>query len=520
MADDVDLPLHHHFEVSGLYINPIIHGPPLRRVDKKKEEVYMLQALSKHKCNALFVYDHYTGSYGASQQAGAGEEEGTKKVSWAAPSLDKVMQLAGRRREEMVTFAGLGKMMPGMDFERELASRLAEARERVGLSHIDYAVVEFDEDSFAGGGEALDAAVMALESLCRNSNNNSGEGERGLLQGYGLHVAVEPYTHHCPPKSKGGRLAILPSMVESGIGMEHYSSDDDDTNQQQQQQQQRPTAAEMVVYACSPSTALPATYPMLEPSIETWDNSLIEPRADEDLESMGLGEEALADARLLRTKVRALGEAGRRFSRLALNPVLCYRGGTDTSNNSTTGGGVNAGSNNTPEIEGEDADVGYLQELSKEWEAQNQDRDVQREIMTTTTSVTGGANDDYVRGMALAPNTEGGALRLLVSPYRDTNKQAKTEQGRAAVFAQAAQEEEIGDALDELCPRLADGASPLLQLKALRAVFSVGFDAAVLDAESSAHFGKLTLGPQDLLDSSETDALFGQFEIPPGMTEQ
>ena len=59
MREGADLPLHHQFEVSGLFVNPIIHGPPLRPLSKKKEEVYMLQALSKHKSNAFFVYDHH-----------------------------------------------------------------------------------------------------------------------------------------------------------------------------------------------------------------------------------------------------------------------------------------------------------------------------------------------------------------------------------------------------------------------------------------------------------------------------
>ena len=68
MRKGVDLPLHHHFEISGLFVNPIIHGPPLRRLSKRKEEAYMLQAISEHKCNAFFVFDHYSGTFGSRLQ--------------------------------------------------------------------------------------------------------------------------------------------------------------------------------------------------------------------------------------------------------------------------------------------------------------------------------------------------------------------------------------------------------------------------------------------------------------------
>ena len=84
--------------------------------------------------------------------------------------------------------------------------------------------------------------------------------------------------------------------------------------------------AEMMMYSCSPSTAIPATYPMLEPDPEVWDNRLIEPDSNDDLANMGLTGEALEEAKKLQQRVRALGEDGRRFSRVALDPFLCYRG--------------------------------------------------------------------------------------------------------------------------------------------------------------------------------------------------
>ena len=111
LREDVDLPLHHIFNITGLYINPIIHGPPLDPLPKRKEELYMLQALSKHKSNALFVYDHYTGTYGSALSS---------DKSWVAPSLVKIFELAKVDRGEVVTFAGLGKIHAEMEIDVEL----------------------------------------------------------------------------------------------------------------------------------------------------------------------------------------------------------------------------------------------------------------------------------------------------------------------------------------------------------------------------------------------------------------
>ena len=73
-------------------------------------------------------------------------------------------------------------------------------------------------------------------------------------------------------------------------------------------------------------------------------------------------------------------------------------------------------------------------------------------------------------------------------------------------------EEVLTQALDDLCPELAD--TPKLQDKALRLVFSVGVDVAMLDAESSAYVGKFGLHAKDMLSSETTEELFGSFIIP------
>lgn len=492
MREGADLPLHHQFEVSGLFVNPIIHGPPLRPLSKKKEEVYMLQALSKHKSNAFFVYDHHTGSYGSCLQ----EERGNKKESWAAESFGKILQVAGAEREEVVTIAGLGRMSADdEDFDALLKERLAEARDRSGVGNIDYAVIELDAESFSRGGEVLDNAVIALESLC------SAQGEGKELQGYGIHLAVEPYVYHSPAQAKSGALAVLPSMVESGIGLKHY-----------EEGQMTPSHAEMMLYGCSPSTALPATYPMLEPPIEVWDNSLVEPPADIDLDSVeGLSDQDRAEAELMKTRVRALSEQGRRFSRVALNPLHTFRGapaGAERENPAAhqaelvEGQGV-----------GEEEDVDFLGELSRQWEARHDEEEQQQQKQQQGSTGTASTSRGGV-AMSPAAYTEGAPVVLLESPYRNPNVGARTPSGRAAIVERQELHAAVGAALDELCPPLGDGASPRLQQKAFRAVLSVGFDAVVVDAESSAHFGKLDIAPTSLLQSRDTDSLFGGFEVP------
>lgn len=491
LREDVDLPLHHSFHGAGLYINPIIHGPPLTPLPTRKEELYMLQALSKHKSNALFVYDHYTGTYGSAL---------SDDQSWAASSLAKIFELANVERSEVVTFAGLGKLHAEMQLDVELKGRLEEAMERTGLTQIDYAVLEFDSDSFTSGtGTTLDDAVSAMEQLC---------GVGGLVQGYGLHIAVPPYIYQCPVSAKSGNLAIVPSMVESAVGLQHYDQDGSGD-----QRGTRNFHAEMMIYSCSPSTAIPATYPMLEPNPEVWDNRLVEPGIDDDLVGMGLAGDALIEAEDLQLRVRALGEEGRRFSRVALDPLLCYRGvgvqGSEAGATPSAGG-----------AEEEEHDAGDLGILVEEWERHLDGLDASERGSAVggkhTGRTTGVGNSESESRMTTRKFLNGDPVRLLTSPYVDLDKMARTEGGRQRAIAMTERDSMIAEALDELAPRLADGHSPSLQDKALRAVLSVGFDAVVLDAESSAHCGKLSLGPAAMLSSTDTEGLFGSFEVPEG----
>ena len=69
----------------------------------------------------------------------------------------------------------------------------------------------------------------------------------------------------------------------------------------------------------------------------------------------------------------------------------------------------------------------------------------------------------------------------------------------------------FGQELDDHCVLLE--STPKLQDKALRCVFSVGCELAIVDAELSAMLPKITLNPIDLLTADETSELFGNFGV-------
>lgn len=72
-------------------------------------------------------------------------------------------------------------------------------------------------------------------------------------------------------------------------------------------------------------------------------------------------------------------------------------------------------------------------------------------------------------------------------------------------------EKYFGQELDDHCVLLE--STPRLQDKALRCVFSVGCELAIVDAELSAMLPKITLNPLDLLTADETSEVFGQFGV-------
>ena len=74
-------------------------------------------------------------------------------------------------------------------------------------------------------------------------------------------------------------------------------------------------------------------------------------------------------------------------------------------------------------------------------------------------------------------------------------------------------EANIAQQLDELCPKLL--STPRLEDKALRCVFSIGFECAAIDVDLLVRMegGRLGLQPSHMLTASDTDDIFGHFVL-------
>jgi hypothetical protein len=121
------LSLHHRFDVSGLFINPIIHGAP--RMPKGygpsslEDDQFLNYAISRNKSNCVYIYNNYAGS-----------NEAEDKTHWFSSRLDKIV----KKREEIVTIAGLGKCAKA----ETLVRRLEQALKVCNVECIDAAVIE------------------------------------------------------------------------------------------------------------------------------------------------------------------------------------------------------------------------------------------------------------------------------------------------------------------------------------------------------------------------------------------
>ena len=385
-------------------------------------EICLAQALLRNKSNCFYVYNHY--SYASAGPA--------TSRTWAASSLRKIFDAGGIDRRGVVTIAGLGKV--GQNSSREIPTRLTEAIALSRLQEIDVAIVECDDDSFRDGPECVNGAIACLEQLCRD----------GKLSFYGLHINVTPYLYHTPPLKLVGTSAMIPPMIEEML-------------------RRAPAPhADVVMYTISPTTAVPATYPMLDPDL---DMELLETReqdpAEENEGSADDGEkEGLAE----------VSEKTRQFSRLAMHALLCRRGGgkSDDDNGADS------------HLQGLASRAERLSKAANETEDPQLKAELDSEILAHAQISSSDGDVDF---LPLVSN----------------------------VLA-ASVEKHLAEALDSLCPSLQ--STPLLQDKALRIVLSVGIDAVVVDAELSSALQKTTLTPGHLLPSAATDDLFGNFVIP------
>ena len=422
------LSLHHCLEKAQLFINPIIHGPPQQgSMSQEESEVCFAKALLRNRSNCLYIYNHYD------CKEGQEDEEGDR---WAIgeSSLQEILEAGGVKRASLVTVAGLGRTTS----RAQISRRLREASALTGIEEIDLAVVDFDDDSFSRNPNCVDEALEELEGLCK----------LGLLQSYGLRIDVAPYRYHTPSPRLSSSLAMIPPIIEEALGSPEGAAHGD-----------------VIMYTISPTTALPATYPMLDPEdldVEALEEKM---RESEKLEQEKKGgdddaddkdddeeEEDDDDGEIVSTTHR---EGARRFTRVAWRPLVCSRG-------------YGRGDDEEDEEASLQAAVASTPHLAEDAEAPAEPKE--------------------------QPAEEVPLVSALLPPRL---------------------EQELGDALDTLCPELS--STPLLQIKALRAVMSVGIDAVVLDAELSCFLDKLELRPQDMLPASATDDLFGVFCLPPGL---
>lgn len=137
------LQLFHKFNISQLYINPVIHGPPRlppirfrKPINRNLADKQLLTAVCRNCSNMVYVYNHYSNTHVAGY--------------WNSTVLHHMFMkntIKGtpnphyRPREGIVTVAGLG-LASGYD---ETLRRLRQACETTGLESIDFAVIEVSE---------------------------------------------------------------------------------------------------------------------------------------------------------------------------------------------------------------------------------------------------------------------------------------------------------------------------------------------------------------------------------------
>lgn len=137
---DSGIKLFHKFEVSKLFVNPIIHGPPRliplrfrKPINQKASDNQLLTAVHRNWSNMVYVYNHYSSIHVAG--------------FWSTHALRHIMlkkEIKGvpnphyRPRESLVTVAGLGLVS---SYE-EIIRRMDQARHTTRLETIDFAIVE------------------------------------------------------------------------------------------------------------------------------------------------------------------------------------------------------------------------------------------------------------------------------------------------------------------------------------------------------------------------------------------
>lgn len=428
------LPMYHQFDHSGLFINPIIHGPPSRyhksdkEVDEKTETLIhamSMRAVHLNRSNCLVVYQHnhniYTGK------------------PWSLPSFSSILNGGPEPilREELVVIADLGVCHS----KEDVLERLHEACRLNGLGQIDCAYIEVTDHYMKATGTSFPLVIDTLQELCND----------GKLSFFGIQISCAPYIYHNPAFKSAGEFTMLPCYIEEQIRYKNIAFCD------------------LVIYQISPSTACPATFPMLDPATDQYD-----PQAQEgDI---------------------IHNEQNRKLTRGALDPLVCFRG---------RGKGLVKPEQEHLEdkehLEKMHDDMNKRAEVSAASDPSEEiEREELREFNRTQTPYTAKELEE-VRDLGMkAHEAVAGGHRLEV------------------YLAEGAISKPLGEsiskAFDYICPALK--STPHLQDKALRIIFSTGVEVMMIDSELSAMIGKLKIKPKDLVTLDETEELFTQFVVP------
>jgi len=267
------LPLFHSFSKSNLVVNPTIVGPPKGKdSDDPEANSAIRRCILVNGANCVVVSSYQPLKDG-------------KMSMWFTSEVARMVAENEVKREELVLMVDLGKI----DTEEEIGERLALSMHMCCLEEIDAVMIKIDQRLF-GDPRQLNIVdiLQTLETFTGNEH----------LKFYGLHIDVPPYSYHTPPVRSISNQGYIPAELEETM---HYDLE----------------YADFVSYQISPTTAIPATLPMLEP--DEYDGS-ISPAAYVNEKGRGI-----------------VTEKSRKFTRMALDPLLCFSGRAPLDNNQGDG---------------------------------------------------------------------------------------------------------------------------------------------------------------------------------------
>lgn len=169
----------------------------------------------------------------------------------------------------------------------------------------------------------------------------------------------------------------------------------------------------------------------------------------------------------------------RNFARVAFDPLTCYHGlGTPTNR--------------------DDDDAGVPPEVVNEMEAAAEDKSVP----------TLDADGTYHFDEAAILRTPDVLVPEVEALEEDIHQPLYLLSG----IHPPQLEHAISQALDELCPELE--STPRLEEKAFRIALSVGTEAVMVEGNHSDKIQKFRLKKSDMLESEDTEEVFGSFIVP------